>query len=82
MLWTVCADAGLAEPASRWPLYVRSQCVRRERNTGDRRVAYAACPVATPRRDAMTLLQWIGLGLGIGVLYGLVRVLLGRKGPP
>ncbi len=30
----------------------------------------------------MTLLQWIGLGLGIGVLYGVVRVLLGRRDPP
>ena len=30
----------------------------------------------------MTLLQWIGLGLGIGVLCGVVRVLLGRRDPP
>ncbi len=30
----------------------------------------------------MTLLQWIGLGLGIGVLYALDRVLLDRRGPP
>lgn len=30
----------------------------------------------------MTLLQWIGLGLGIGVLYGIVRALLGRRNPP
>lgn len=30
----------------------------------------------------MTLLQWIGLGIGIGVLYALVRALLGRRDPP
>ena len=37
---------------------------------------------AWPEDDTMTLLQWIGLGIGIGALYALIRVLLGRKDPP